>query len=311
VRVRNNEGTSDTQLPLHALRGRTTPQPSLAEQRELLARHGFLWVRNFFSPEQVTLVERAAQRIGAASASLLDLSRQLDMPLRDIMRALPLAPIVVPEAKKPELACRAEDLLTCFPSLESFVQQTVTRFVGELMGEPYLVFKDKLNFKWPGGGAFSPHQDFPAYDFLGPRGHVTAMLSVDAANAANGCLQVAANWQQLMHDALRVDPRVAANGNAVLPFVEGGPMHGSIDPRFLRDVEWLALETRPEDLVLFDSYVPHYSEPNNSAQPRRAFFITHNRAAEGEHRITYYRTKRNDPDNPMFHIGTPTKAKNK
>jgi hypothetical protein len=40
-------------------------------------------------------------------------------------------------------------------------------------------------------------------------------------------------------------------------------------------------------------------------------FITHNKLKEGDFRKAYYHAKREDPQNPMFHIGTPTKARNK
>ena len=70
----------------------------------------------------------------------------------------------------------------------------------------------------------------------------------------------------------------------------------------------------------FDSYIPHRSGPNRSEQPRRALYITYNRASEGSYREKYYRCKRDvfppdierDPkkdykDSGVFNVGNPIK----
>lgn len=52
----------------------------------------------------------------------------------------------------------------------------------------------QLNFKGPGGAGFKPHQDATAYatEQLASR-HVSAMVAVDAATVANGCVEVTSN----------------------------------------------------------------------------------------------------------------------
>ena len=233
----------------------------------------FVWTKNFFSKEDVAFLQTIANRSTKETANL----------------------ITVPEAKNPALLCRVEDLCTAFPEFHAFLQEKVTLFVDQMMGEPYVFFKDKLNFKWPGGGAFPAHQDYPAYALFGPHQHVTVMISIDPATLENGCLHVANNWQ----------------GETVLPYIEGGPDHGSIVPDVAQSFEWLPLTTSPCDLVLFNSYVPHYSKPNQSQSSRRALFITYNRASEGRWREAYFHAKRTDPDNPLFHFATPTQARSK
>src|SRR5947199_5453760 len=85
--------------------------------------------------------------------------------------------------------------------------------VSRLLGEPAVLFKDKINFKLPGGDGFKPHQDqqagWSAYADL----FVTALVSIDEATAENGCLEVAAGqhtrgligeeWQPLTEAHLR------------------------------------------------------------------------------------------------------------
>ena len=53
-----------------------------------------------------------------------------------------------------------------------------------------------------------------------------------------------------------------------------------------------ACPTRPGDAVFFDSYVPHRSEANATAAPRRVLYVTYNRRADGDHRVRYYADKR-------------------
>jgi ectoine hydroxylase-related dioxygenase (phytanoyl-CoA dioxygenase family) len=47
----------------------------------------------------------------------------------------------------------------------------------------------------------------------------------------------------------------------------------------------------PGDMMYFDSFVPHKSEPNHTDRPRRALYLTYNRASEGDQRARYYADK--------------------
>ncbi len=280
-------------------------------ERNFFKEHGYLWIKDFFSDEQVVLLKKWAEEINSASQNILFLSKTSSLSLQDLAKRIPQSPIVVPEAGDPNLVCRAEDISSSFAGLYHFMMGTVTEYIGRLLGEPHVLFKDKINFKWPGGGAFLPHQDYPAYELLGARAHVTAMISIDLATLDNGCLQIAHGWKESLMGEPNVDGEELAQGRAVLPFAIGGPEHGSIQPTLCAKMNWLPLKTSPRDLVIFDSFLPHYSEPNHSNHSRRAMFFTHNRLAEGDFRTAYYYAKRQDPDNPIFHIGTPTKARTK
>ncbi len=272
------------------------------KQKAFFQENGYLWIKNFFSPEQVMLLQGWAEEINTAAQSMLSCS---------FPQCIPGTLIIVPEASNPLQACRAEDLLSCYPDLYYFIAGTLTSYISRLLGEPYVLFKDKINFKWPGGGAFPPHQDFPAYEFFGPREHVTAMVCIDTATLENGCLQVAENWRQTFAQEPDLDPSEVELGRAVLPYVVGGKEHGSIQKKYSDKITWIPLETGQGDLVLISSFIPHYSETNHSQNSRRAMFFTHNRLKEGDHRKAYYFAKRQDPLNPAFHFATPTKARDK
>ena len=94
--------------------------------------------------------------------------------------------------------CRLENFLQYSRRFDKVCRGfAVLNLMEQLFGEPVLLFKEKINFKLPGGGGFSPHQDAPAFTTFGQRYHVTAMLSLDATTRENGCLEVAAwlVWQ--------------------------------------------------------------------------------------------------------------------
>ncbi len=142
---------------------------------------------------------------------------------------------------------------------------------GDLFGEPALLFKDKINFKLPGGGGFEPHQDMQAgWDAYGSE-YLTALVSVDEATVENGCLEVAAGHH-----------RAGMIGESWRPLGDDE----------LAGIAFRPLPTGPGDAVFFDALTPHRSAPNLSDAPRRVLYITYNRACEGDNRARYYADKR-------------------
>ena len=143
--------------------------------------------------------------------------------------------------------------------------------VSRLFGEPAVLFKDKINFKLPGGDGFKPHQDQQAGWSTYADLFITAMVSIDSTTVENGCLELCAGqhtrgllgeeWKPLTDDDMR-----QLGGRAV--------------------------PTRPGDAVFFDSYTPHASSPNLTAERRRVLYITYNRRSAGDHRVQYFADKR-------------------
>ncbi|MHA1537063.1 MAG: phytanoyl-CoA dioxygenase family protein [Alphaproteobacteria bacterium] len=141
----------------------------------------------------------------------------------------------------------------------------------QLLGEKAELFKEKINFKLPGGGGFEVHQDqqagWGAYaDFF-----LTSMVSIDEATIENGCLEIAAGH----HDR--------------------GLVHAEWEPLSDADIKGMKFvncETKPGDAVFFDCYTPHGSRPNLSDKQRRVLYVTYNRASDGDHLQKYYADKR-------------------
>lgn len=142
----------------------------------------------------------------------------------------------------------------------------------QLFGEPAVLFKDKINFKLPGGGGFEPHQDAQAGWLRYASLHITALVTIDPATIANGCLEMAdgfAGTQGLI-------------GSEWQP-LDGGQLAG---------LRWQPIEAQPGDVVFFDSFIPHRSAPNRTDAARRVLYFTYNRASEGDHLARYYADKR-------------------
>ena len=140
-----------------------------------------------------------------------------------------------------------------------------------LFGEPAVLFKDKINFKMPGGDGFKPHQDQQAgWSTYAPL-FITALVAIDAATVDNGCLELAPGH----------------HGRGLI-----GREWTPLTDDDMRGMAFVACPTRAGDAVFFDSYVPHRSGPNPTAEPRRVLYVTYNRLADGDHRARYYADKR-------------------
>ncbi|KAJ2709809.1 hypothetical protein H4R19_004057 [Coemansia spiralis] len=172
------------------------------------------------------------------------------------------------------LLCRTEN----FTPYNEYVRDMVTgpRVMGlleQLTGEPYVLFKEKINAKLAGGQGFRPHQDAPAFTHAGPTTHITILFTVDGSYVENGCLQVV--------------PGSHADGR-ILPHHD----NGAINDEWCDAQEWVPVECNSGDVLLFGSYLAHRSGPNTSDVSRANLYMTYNPLAEGDKREEYYAAKR-------------------
>ncbi|MBL6935355.1 MAG: phytanoyl-CoA dioxygenase family protein [Alphaproteobacteria bacterium] len=142
--------------------------------------------------------------------------------------------------------------------------------VGQLLGEKAALFKEKINFKYPGADGFKPHQDSQAgwWDYADY--FITVMVCVDEATEENGCLQLVAGHHQ--KGLIREWEPLNEEDTGKMDFI-------------------MAL-TKPGDVAYFDSYAPHGSEPNMSDTMRRLYFATYSRLSDGDFLDQYYADKR-------------------
>jgi 2-aminoethylphosphonate dioxygenase len=143
--------------------------------------------------------------------------------------------------------------------------------LADILGEPAVLFKEKINFKLPGGSGFAAHQDVQAGWDRYCATQVSVMVGIDATTIENGCLEFAAGAH-----------RRGLLGEAWRPLSEAD----------LVGVEFEPYPTAPGDVVFFGSYTPHRSGPNRTDGPRRVLYLTYNPLSEGDHYEQYYADKR-------------------
>jgi 2-aminoethylphosphonate dioxygenase len=227
-----------------------------ANQIAAFQRDGYLLLRGFFDPNEVADITRWTEELAEApeeagrhwvyrEASLLD-----------------------PEAR---IIQRIENFCPFHDGFDRLVRHDrLIETVSCLFGEQAILFKEKINFKMPGGAGFKAHQDQQAgWSTYAPL-FITALVGIDASTLDNGCLEVAPGWhkQGLLGEEWRPldDQRIAEVGLKPAP-------------------------TEPGDVLLFDSYVPHASAENMTGAARRILYLTYNRLSDGDQRERYYRDK--------------------
>jgi hypothetical protein len=131
-------------------------------------------------------------------------------------------------------------------------------------GRKLAVFKDKINFKHPGGGQFVAHQDSPAYY---PHGswHISVLVPLMPFTKANGALEVAS--------------RVP-----LCPMEE------------LKGLKYSSAPVYPGDCLIFDGLTPHRSGPNTTRAPRIGLYMTFVEASEAGARKTYEDARKRGTD---------------
>jgi len=218
-----------------------------------MRRDGYLVVRNFVNPNQLAeLLQWTAQLEGAPEVTGSHWVYREDSLTTPGQRVIQ----------------RIENFCPYHTGFDRFIRDSaLVRWTGALMGAPVLLFKDKINFKMPGGAGFKAHQDQQAGWTVYAPLFVTAMVTLDAATLENGCLEVSAARH-----------REGLIGEQWKPLEEEG-------------LNLQAVPTGPGDVIFFDSFVPHASKPNLTDSPRRILYITYNLASEGDHRERYFADK--------------------
>jgi len=229
-----------------------SPEPRALE-RALMKRDGYLVARSFFDAEQIGKIAHWTAELATApeisGRHWVYHEASMTQPERRVIQ-------------------RIENFCPFHAGFSTLIEHgALCAWAGALMGGPVVLFKDKINFKMPGGAGFQPHQDQQAgWGKYAPI-FVTAMVSIDPATVENGCLDIA--------------PRRQGEG---LMGEEWVPLRE--DELSLRP-----LPTEPGDVVFFDSFVPHGSKPNLSGAMRRVLYLTFNLAVHGDQRARYFADK--------------------
>jgi hypothetical protein len=232
--------------------------PLTAELLKHFDAAGWVFVPGLFSAEQ----------IAAVSGWIDELLNRPEVPGEHWVYRQPS--LLDPTRK---VVQRIENFCPHHAAFDRFVRRSLlTRAIEQILAGTASLFKEKINFKEPGGAGFELHQDQQAgWSRYAPL-FVTAMVCVDPATIENGCLQVAEGHR-------RLDRLIGEEWRPITAQEAAGFC--------LRDVP-----TRPGDVIIFDSYFPHASQANLTADRRRMLFLTYNDAGHGDVRDHYHRDKR-------------------
>lgn len=182
--------------------------------------------------------------------------------------------------------------------MENFVSahqgwQQLADYLGQclsvLLRTEYVLYKEKLNLKPPGGSGFAPHLDTPSLrmawstmsDELGPKTFVTIVVAIDDMRAENGCLRICKGaWSEIHHCPL-IPPDPSGSPDAA-------GRAGAIPLDVANELHYDDVTCRGGAIAVFNGWAPHRSAPNASGFPRRAVFLTYNPKDEGDFHDSYY-----------------------
>ncbi len=170
---------------------------------------------------------------------------------------------------------RTENFLPYHAEFNRFLRASgLFEIVAELLGESPVLFKEKINYKYPGTGAYPAHQDVHAYDtspYAFQPYHRNVAIFLDEATPENGCMEL--GWGYEKNKIYDRHPS------------------GAILERECERLSWKPLPCPAGSVFVFDMYWPHLSQVNGADKPRRSIFLTFNGASKGDLREAHYRDR--------------------
>jgi hypothetical protein len=220
-------------------------------------KFGWLSARGFFNSEEAKTIARMTE----------ELTNAPEVPGRHMVYYEDS--VTAPSAR---IVQRIENFCPFHDGFDKLVRSgKLEAAVRQLLGGEVCLFKEKINFKLPGGGSFELHQDQQAGWSVYAPIFLTALVCIDQATMDNGCLE--------LPDCTRLDHMI-------------GPEWAPLTEEHMKGIALTPIPTEPGDVLFFDSYVPHGSKPNYSDSQRRLLYLTYNRLSDGDHRIQYFADKR-------------------
>jgi 2-aminoethylphosphonate dioxygenase len=160
--------------------------------------------------------------------------------------------------------CGTENVSACHAGIAGLVEGVLRELASDGLREPASAFKDKVNYKHPGGAGFRPHQDRLACP--GVTKVLSILVAIDECAIESGCLWVADGVDEL----LPTDDRGVIRDDVVV------------------SLQWNPVELDPGGAVLLEGHTPHYSEANRGDAPRRVLVASYAPSSEGYTRDQYY-----------------------
>ena len=168
--------------------------------------------------------------------------------------------------------CRTENIIKHNEMNKFLTNGFLSNLVSNLYEKPVLLYKEKINYKYPNTGIYKAHQDITAYP--NSQNHITALINLCPTNELNGSIQFS---PLCVNNYL--ENTILGHNNGVICNPENLKWTNPISSSF-------------GDIILFNSYIPHRSSENKSKLPRKALYVTYNDKEEGDLRKEYYDMKK-------------------
>lgn len=176
---------------------------------------------------------------------------------------------------------RTENFLPFHPQFKEFINKSgIFEIVAQILGEPVVLFKEKINYKYPFTGEYPPHQDVHAYDtspYAFQPYHRNVTIFLDDADMENGCMELGWGYEK----------------NKVLDRYPNGALKEEV----IKQLDWKPVPCPAGSLFIFDMFWPHRSMVNRSNRPRRSIFMTFNGVSHGDLREAHYRDRASQKPN--------------
>lgn len=236
-----------------------------------LKENGFILIKNFFNDDEVLQIKK--------------FKKDLENLPEEIGKWM----IYYENINDTRIKSRTENFINYNKDIEQFIYTKIKPFLNDICMKNMVLFKDKINWKYPNGDGFKAHQDHPFWQLhFDISRFFNVVLFADNSTIENGCLEIVRNKNNIG----------VINNNGIIP------------QNIENKLKWEFVEANTCDLLIFDSYTPHRSGPNNSNNSRSIFYFTFNQCEEGNYyyeNINYKRkyfpppNERND-DNKSINI---------
>ncbi len=164
--------------------------------------------------------------------------------------------------------------------------------IGNLEEKKYILFKDKLNFKFPGGKGYLPHIDGHFYWRDNNKKYqngwkkyssnfINLVLPLESSNIKNGCIYVANK-----NDTKKIGSTFSSIANKLIINTP------NIKTKDFKRFKFFPIELNVGDICLFNWKCAHYSENNYSNRSRMIFYATFCKKNKNKNlRVKYYYDK--------------------
>tara|TARA_B100001741_G_C16530959_1_gene589520 strand:- start:347 stop:1111 length:765 start_codon:yes stop_codon:yes gene_type:complete len=240
------------------------------KQLENYKKNGFLLSRNFFKKKDIENLIKWMDEIENYKEVKGKWMKYYDISLKN---------------KKRFILTRIENFVDYHKKFKKFILgNKILKQLKKVYGSDVVLFKDKINFKYPGAKGFKAHQDATIWEGMyNIKSFLTLVISIDSSNKKNGRLEIAKNKDK--HGLI-------------------GKGWKQMPKKFEKNMKWTPINTFPGDIILFNDYTPHRSSNNLSNKRRRMIFLTFNKKNDGNHRKKHFKDKRkNFPPNYERKIG--------